>query len=91
MCPSSLLLPSSSQPLSELAGTLDYMAPELLARCYSASADVWSAGIMLHELLTGRLPYAGDTPDEVRAMHSALLLLLLWPSLLCALCGFVLS
>ncbi len=50
---------------------------------------------MLHELLTGRLPYAGDTPDEVRAMHSALLLLLLllllWPSLLCALCGFVLS
>lgn len=54
------------QPLTELAGTMEYLAPEVLQRCYGTAADVWSTGVMLHELLCGQLPFAGDTLEQVR-------------------------
>jgi len=53
------------QVLTELAGTLDYMAPELLQRRYDQQADIWSAGVMLHELLTGRVPFEAKSCDQV--------------------------
>ncbi len=40
-------------------GTLRWMAPEiLLHECYSLSADVYSVGIILWELLTKQIPFA---------------------------------
>src|SRR6185369_6103344 len=41
-------------------GTPIYMAPELVkgAREAEPSADVWSFGVLAHELLTGQLPFA---------------------------------
>jgi serine/threonine protein kinase len=55
------------QALEELAGTLGYMAPELLQRRYDQQADVWSNGVMLYEMVTGRLPFpTGNTCEEVR-------------------------
>jgi len=39
-----------------MCGTLDYMAPEILARQeYGFSVDWWSLGIILHEMLTGKM------------------------------------
>jgi serine/threonine protein kinase len=52
---------------------MEYLAPEVLQRCYSTAADVWSTGVMLHELLSGELPFAGDTLEQVR--HSRCLFL----------------
>lgn len=34
-----------------------YMAPEVLSSQVTPSSDVWSAGVMAHQLLTGRLPF----------------------------------
>lgn len=43
-------------------GTLDYAPPEQLqAQAVDARADVWSTGVMLAELLTGRHPFSRDT------------------------------
>lgn len=43
-----------------MAGTAAYMAPEVAQRRvpYDSSADLWSAGVVLHLLLTGLTPFA---------------------------------
>ncbi|HEU5159857.1 MAG TPA: Stk1 family PASTA domain-containing Ser/Thr kinase [Streptosporangiaceae bacterium] len=53
-----------------LLGTVGYLAPEqVLSGTADARADVYAAGIMLFELLTGRRPYEGDTPLAVAYKH----------------------
>ena len=53
-----------------LIGTAAYLSPEQVAGGRTDfRADVYSAGIMLFELLTGRQPYTGDTPLTVAYRH----------------------
>jgi len=47
-------------------GTCPYMAPEIVeGKGYSFGVDVWSFGVSLHELLTGCLPFDGESPMEI--------------------------
>jgi serine/threonine protein kinase/Tol biopolymer transport system component len=47
-------------------GTLPYLAPEILrSGTYTERSDLWSFGVLLHEMLTGSLPFDGRTPFEL--------------------------
>jgi serine/threonine-protein kinase len=52
-----------AQLAGAVIGTPQYMAPEqLLGGPASARSDIYAAGIVLHECLTGATPYSADTP-----------------------------
>ena len=53
-----------------LIGTVAYVPPEqVTGGSTGPGGDVYSAGVMLFELLTGRLPFTGDTPLSVAYQH----------------------
>ena len=61
---------STSTSTGTLIGTVAYMAPELVSGGLAdARSDIYSVGIMLYEMLTGRHPYTGDVPIQVAYQH----------------------
>ena len=53
-----------------LIGTVAYLSPEQVERGIAdARSDVYGAGILLYEMVTGSVPYAGETPLAVAYQH----------------------
>ncbi|XP_065869905.1 serine/threonine-protein kinase PEPKR2-like [Euphorbia lathyris] len=55
----------NGQKITGLAGSPAYVAPEILLGDYSDQVDIWSAGVLLHALLVGVLPFQGDSLGAV--------------------------
>jgi len=51
--------------MTTVAGTPYYMAPEVLMGNYGAKADIWSLGVLMYTLVSGYLPFQGQTSAEV--------------------------
>lgn len=58
--------PLGRASLNRRTGTPVYMAPEVFQRDYGREADLWSAGVMLYQLLSGRFPFWRSL-DECRS------------------------
>lgn len=53
-----------------LMGTVAYLAPEQVERGIAdVKSDIYSLGIVLFEMLTGKKPYEGDTPIQIAYRH----------------------
>ncbi len=53
-----------------LIGTVAYLSPEQVERGIAdARSDVYGAGILLYEMVTGTVPFAGETPLSVAYQH----------------------
>ena len=65
----SWLLYSPATSDSNCTGTPIYIAPEVLKMKYSLPADLWSAGIIAYQLVTGRLPFTGEEGEEVSTQY----------------------
>jgi len=56
--------------LTSAVGTPDYMAPEQIqGKRGDARTDVYAMGVMLYEMLAGRVPWEGDNPLSVMSQH----------------------
>ncbi|MBP6043267.1 MAG: serine/threonine-protein kinase, partial [Rhodoluna sp.] len=54
-----------------VVGTVAYLSPELVSRgTADARSDVYAAGIMLFELLTGKQPYQGEQAVQIAMQHA---------------------
>jgi hypothetical protein len=62
---------SSSQHTAQTqsVGTVHYMAPEISTGNYNKQVDVYAAGIILYEMLTGRVPFEGESAGEILMKH----------------------
>ena len=56
-------------PAESFLGTVHYLSPERMTGAATQASDVYSIGIILYELLTGRLPFEGELVTTVARQH----------------------
>lgn len=62
---------SAHTSTGDLVGTIAYLSPELVTRGQAdARSDVYAAGILLYELLTGKQPFEGEQAVQIAYQHA---------------------
>src|SRR5919197_393363 len=62
--------PSQMTEEGSIIGTAQYLSPEQAqGAAVTPASDLYSVGIVLYELLTGTVPFAGETPVELAMKH----------------------
>jgi len=54
---------------TESVGTVHYMAPEVANGRYGKEIDLYALGVILYEMLTGHVPFEGESVGEVLMKH----------------------
>jgi eukaryotic-like serine/threonine-protein kinase len=61
---------SQMTEVGSIMGTAQYLSPEQARGApVAAPSDLYSAGVVLYEMLTGKTPFNGDTPIEIAMKH----------------------
>jgi eukaryotic-like serine/threonine-protein kinase len=61
---------SQMTEVGSIIGTVQYLSPEQAKGApVDQTSDLYSLGVVLYELLTGEVPFAGDTPVEIAMKH----------------------
>ena len=51
--------------MDQIYGTAYYIAPEILKSEYNEKCDIWSVGVILYILLSGKPPFTGKNDKEI--------------------------
>lgn len=54
---------------TQSVGTVYYMAPEVAHGCYGREVDIYSLAVIVYEMLTGRVPFDGESTGEILMKH----------------------
>lgn len=66
---SKFITPSRRSAQTDSVGTVYYMAPEVARGKYGSELDVYSLGVILYEMLTGHVPFSGESTGEILMKH----------------------
>lgn len=63
---------NTSEPRMSICGTFEYMPPEVANNCiHTVSADIWSLGILLYEMLHGKAPFSAHSLQDIKTKISS--------------------
>jgi hypothetical protein len=54
---------------TQTVGTMQYVAPETSTGNYGKQVDVYAAGVVLYEMVTGSVPFDGESAGEILMKH----------------------
>jgi hypothetical protein len=54
---------------TQSVGTVHYMAPEISTGNYGKQIDIYAAGVILYEMITGKVPFDGESAGEILMKH----------------------
>lgn len=54
-----------SVSMHTMSGSPYYIAPEVFLQSYNLLIDIWSAGVVLYIMLSGKVPFPGRTETEI--------------------------
>ncbi len=66
---SKFITPSRRSAQTQSVGTVYYMAPEVAKGKYGKEVDVYALGIILYEMLMGKVPFDGESTGEILMKH----------------------
>jgi hypothetical protein len=66
---SKFVTPSRRSAHTQSVGTVYYMAPEVAKGQYGREVDVYATGVILYEMLTGSVPFDGESTAEILMKH----------------------
>ncbi len=66
---SKFIAASAAGAQTQSVGTVHYMAPEVGSGRYSSSIDIYALGVILYEMLLGKVPFEGQSAGEVLMKH----------------------
>ncbi len=66
---SKFITPSRRSAQTQSVGTVYYMAPEVAKGRYGKEVDIYALGVILYEMLTGRVPFDGESTGEILMKH----------------------
>lgn len=66
---SKFITPSRRSAHTQSVGTVYYMAPEVAKGRYGKEVDVYALGVILYEMLTGHVPFDGESTAEILMKH----------------------